>query len=130
MDEVWRDMFEKARHLAGKRDVSSRIQAGSVAACVESASRRFYTGVCVDTKCHLGICAERSALVHMIADGESAVRRVLAVRASGKVIPPCGACREFLAELMPKSYKSVEVMLDYAKGTIVTLGELTPHWWF
>lgn len=47
----------------------------------------------------------------------------------GKEIPPCGACREFMTQLMPENYRSIEIMLDYEKEKIVTLGELTPEWW-
>lgn len=47
----------------------------------------------------------------------------------GKAIPPCGACREFMTQLMPENYRSIEIMLDYEKEKIVTLGELTPEWW-
>ena len=73
--------------------------------------------------------AERNAIFHMITNGENALLRVIAVDRSGKAIPPCGACREFMAQLMPDSYHSFEIMLDYEKGKIVTLGSLTPEWW-
>ncbi|MEI3405582.1 MAG: hypothetical protein V8Q79_03125 [Christensenellales bacterium] len=41
----------------------------------------------------------------------------------------CGACREMMTQLMPKTYRDVEIVLDYESGRIVTLGELTPEWW-
>lgn len=63
--------------------------------------------------CTLGICAERNALFHMLTHGEDAFRRVVAVNWDGKVLPPCGACRELMTQLMPETYKSVEVLLDY-----------------
>lgn len=96
---------------------------------IESASGRTYVGVCVDGACTLGICAERNAVFNMLTNGEDAIRREVAVNWDGKVMPPCGACREFMAQLMPEEYKNVEVMLDYEKNEIVTLGALTPHWW-
>lgn len=65
----------------------------------------------------------------MITHGESEIRRVIAVNWDGKVMPPCGACREMMTQLMPKTYRDVEIMLDYESGRIVTLGELTPEWW-
>lgn len=86
-------------------------------------------GVCVDTACTLGICAERNAIFNMITNGESAIRRVIAVNGEGKAIPPCGACREMMTQLMPDNYRDVQVMLDYETCRVVSLGELTPDWW-
>ena len=65
----------------------------------------------------------------MLTCGEDAIRRVVAVNWDGKAMPPCGACRELLAQLMPGDYRAVEVMLDYENDRIVTLGQLTPEWW-
>ena len=65
----------------------------------------------------------------MITHGESEIRRVIAVNWDGKAMPPCGACREMMTQLMPKTYRDVEIMLDYESRRIVTLGELTPEWW-
>ena len=111
------------------REVSRLIEAGGVAAAVESVSGKIYVGVCVDTACTLGVCAERNAIFNMITNGENAIRRVIAIDHDGKAIPPCGACWEFMTQLMPDDYRNIEVMLDYEKGEIVTLGELTPRWW-
>ncbi len=105
------------------------IEAGGVAAAIESISGKIYVGVCVDTACTLGICAERNAIFHMITNGENAIRRVIAINSAGKAIPPCGACREFMTQLMPDSYRTVEIMMDYETNKVVTLGELTPEWW-
>ncbi len=96
---------------------------------MESASGRIYTGVCVDTSCTLGICAERNALFNMITNGEGEVLRVLALMPDGSCAAPCGACREFIAQLMLGRYQDVEVMLDYSAQRVVTMGGLTPEWW-
>ncbi len=130
MNEIWNQLYRAAFDTLNPRMVSPMMEAGGVAAAVESISGKIYTGVCVDTACTLGVCAERNAIFHMIACGENAIRRVVAVGSDGKVVPPCGACREFMAQLMPDCYPSVEILLDYAAGQIVTLGQLTPRWWF
>ena len=104
------------------------IEAGGVAAAVESVSGKIYVGVCIDTACTLGVCAERNAMFNMITNGENAIRRVIAVDCNGKAIPPCGACRAFMTQLMPDDYCAIEIMLDYERGRIVTLGDLTPEW--
>lgn len=129
MDKIWSKLYAEARAVLKPRKVSGIIEAGGVGAAIESASGRIYVGVCVDGACTLGICAERNAVFNMLTNGEDAIRRVVAVNWDGKVMPPCGACRELMAQLMPEGYKNVEVMLDYEKNEIVTLGALTPHWW-
>lgn len=83
----------------------------------------------MDTSCALSICAERNAIFHMITNGENEIKRVLAIMPDGRTVGPCGACREFMTQLMPRRYQSVEVMLDYEAEKIVKLGELTPEWW-
>ncbi|MBA1392357.1 cytidine deaminase [Lactobacillus sp. XV13L] len=105
------------------------MEAGGVAAAVLGASGQIYTGVCIDTACGLGVCAERNALFNMITQGETRIARVLAVMSNGKTGAPCGACREFIVEMMEKDYRSVEVMLDYKQGKVALMGELTPEWW-
>ena len=100
-----------------------------MAAALESASGAIYTGICVDGACTLGICAERNALFSLLTHGESAIRRMVAVNWNKTVLPPCGACRELVTQLMPEGYRSVEVMLGWEPPRIVTLGELTPDWW-
>lgn len=47
----------------------------------------------------------------------------------GRTGAPCGACRELMVQLMPETYKDIEVMLDYGQRKIARLGELTPEWW-
>lgn len=129
MDCVWNDLYEAARKVLKPRDVSKIIEAGGVVAAVESVSGKIYVGVCVDTACTLGVCAERNAIFNMITNGEDEIRRVIAIDRDGKAIPPCGACREFMTQLMPENYRNIEIMMDYEKNRVVTLGELTPEWW-
>ncbi len=129
MEAIWNQLYDAAKTVLNPRQVSSIIEAGGVAAAIESVSGRIYTGVCVDSACTLGICAERNAMFHMITCGENAIRRVIAIDREGRAIPPCGACRELMTQLMPNEYKTIEVMMDYETGRVVTLGELTPEWW-
>ena len=129
MEKIWNDLHKAAVNVLKPRDVSRMIEAGGVAAAVESISGKIYTGVCVDTACTLGICAERNAIFNMITNGEDAIRRVIAVDRDGNAIPPCGACREFMTQLMPEDYREIEIMMDYENNRVVTLGDLTPEWW-
>ena len=129
MKQIWRKLYQAAKAVQNPRDISERISAGGVAAAIESAGGKIYTGVCIDTSSSLGICAERNAIFNMITNGENEIRRVLAIMPNGKTGAPCGACREFMAQLMIGKYESVEIMLDYEHEKVVTLAELTPDWW-
>ena len=128
-DDIWEEMYQKAVMVQDGRKVSDYVEAGGVAAAVLSASGRIYTGVCVDTCSTLGICAERNAIFNMLTNKEQEIKKVLAVMPDGHTGPPCGACRELMVQLMPKTYQKIEIMLDYEKKQVVTLGELTPKWW-
>ncbi len=129
MDEIWNTLYTAAKAVLKPRNVSEIIEAAGVGAAVESVSGKIYVGVCIDGACTLGICAERNAIFNMITNGEDSIKRVIAVNWDGKVLAPCGACRELMTQLMPKEYRNIEVMLDYEGNRVVTLGELTPEWW-
>ena len=88
-----------------------------------------YTGVCIDTSSTLGICAERNAIFNMITNGEQEIEKVIAILPDGSSGAPCGACRELMVQLMPEKYKGIQIMMDYGKERVITLGELTPEWW-
>lgn len=128
-DDMWDEMYRRASAVQNDRNVSEYIEAGGVAAAVLSASGKIYTGVCVDTCATLGICAERNAIFNMLTNGEQEIKKVLAIMPDGHTGAPCGACREFMVQLMPENYKEIEILLDYEKKRVVTLGELTPEWW-
>lgn len=129
MSEIWTKLYDEALKVLKPRKVSEMLETAGVAAAVESISGKIYVGVCVDGGCTLGICAERNAIFNMLTNGEDAIKRVVAVNWDGKVLAPCGACSELMAQLMPDKYREIEVMMDYEKGEIITLGELTPRWW-
>lgn len=126
---IWKKMLEAAKAVQDGRHISDYVEAGEVAAAVESATGRIYTGVCVDTACTLGICAERNAIFNMLTNGEHRIRRVLAVMPNGKNGAPCGACRELMVQLMPQDYGDIEIMLDIESMKTAHLSELTPEWW-
>lgn len=129
MDSIWKTLYDSAKAVQKSRKISDYITAGEVSAAIFSKSGKIYTGVCIDTCSTLGICAERNAIFNMITNGENQISKVLAMLPEGKTCVPCGACRELMIQLMPDSYKSIEIMLDYQKCKIITLGEITPEWW-
>ena len=50
----------------------------------------------------LSLCAERAALCQAIAAGQQQFRLIAVVAGEdGRLVTPCGACRQFLAEFLP-----------------------------
>ncbi|MCI8554015.1 MAG: cytidine deaminase [Clostridiales bacterium] len=129
MKDIWEALYQAAAEVQQERRISEYVEAGGVAAAILSKSGKIYTGVCIDTSCTLGICAERNAIFQMITHGEQEIQKVIAVMPGGRTGAPCGACRELMAQLMPGSCRQIEIMLDYEKKKIMTLGELIPEWW-
>lgn len=129
MEKIWTELYSAAKAAQNARKISDYVTAGEVSAAILSGSGRIYTGICVDTCSTLGICAERNAIFNMLTNGESEIKKVVAVLPNGKTGAPCGACRELMVQLMTESYKDVEIMLDYEQEKVITLGELTPEWW-
>lgn len=129
MGAIWEELYEAAKQVQNGRKISDYVEAGGVAAAILSSTGKIYTGVCIDTCSTLGICAERNAIFSMITNGEHEIAKVIAIMPDGRTGAPCGACRELMVQLMPHTYQEIEIMLDYHKGKIVTMGELTSEWW-
>ena len=74
-----------------------------VGACLLAAKGRVFTGCNVENASYgLTVCAERVALWKAISEGESDFVRMIVASGSGRPAPPCGACRQFLAEFAPE----------------------------
>ncbi len=109
MDKIWEEMYAAAKAVLAPRRISEYVTAGEVSAAVLSKSGKIYTGVCIDTCSTLGICAERNAIFNMITNGENEIERVLCIPPVEGKGAPCGACRELMVQLMPESYKDIEI---------------------
>lgn len=127
-DSVWDELYEKAKNVRNSRDVSGMINAGGVGVAILTEGHNIYTGVCIDTACSLGMCAERNAIANMITNGEEKIEKLVCVDSKGKVGFPCGACREFLMQLSRDS-KDIEILKNIETKEVIKLKELVPNWW-
>lgn len=125
---IWDTLYEKALEVQNARVISPFVDAGGVAAAILSKNGNIYVGVCIDTSCSLGMCAERNAIANMITHGEHEIDKVVAVMPDGRVGFPCGACREFMMQLSVDG-RDIEILTDKDTYSTVTLGELMPDWW-
>ncbi len=127
-DGTWDKLYIAARKVQHGRKISSLIEAGAVSAALLTTKGTIYVGVCVDTACSLGMCAERNAIANMITNGESQITKIVAVMPDGKAGMPCGACREFMMQL-GKEAGEIEILCDYETKRAAKLKTLIPDWW-
>ncbi len=121
------DLIQQAKKHLGEFQLSAEwMTAGSVSAAILSSSGRIYTGICIDVGCSIGFCAEHAAIAEMLKARETRIEKVVAITTGGKVLPPCGRCREFMMQINSEN-QHTEVLLE--GGTSLTLDELLPHRW-
>ena len=70
-----------------------------VGAAVQDESGRLFTGCNIESASYgLTICAERVAVFKALSEGAGSLKRIAVVADTGKLTPPCGACRQILWE--------------------------------
>lgn len=102
----------------------------SVGAALLTKSGKLYLGANIENAAHSpGLCAERVAFAKAVSEGE---REFAAIAVSGgkrgeasrDIFPPCGVCRQVMAEFCKSDF---EIILgDEDNPTVRTLGELLP----
>ena len=118
------ELIEIADRLVGNFDPSRDCSAGSVASALETVAGNVYTGICVDTHCSMGFCAEHAAVAEMLKARESHIRTIVAVTHPEGIIPPCGRCRELLWQV---DDRNCDVRVIVAGDRAISLSELLPQ---
>ena len=121
------ELISEAKKYVGEFKLSSDwMTAGSVSAALSTPSGKIYTGICIDVASGIGFCAEHSAIAQMLKDRETRIEMVIAVDYEGRILPPCGRCREFML-LINKENENTRVVIEMEKT--VPLKELLPYRW-
>ena len=85
-----------------------------------------YTGCNVENVAYPeGTCAEAGAIAAMVAAGERRIEEVVVIADSPDPVPPCGGCRQKLAEFADGDVRVTMATMDGAQKT-VTVAELLP----
>ncbi|MBI2251688.1 MAG: cytidine deaminase [Armatimonadetes bacterium] len=96
-----------------------------VGAALLTSKGKIYTGTNVENvSLGLSICAERAAIFKAITDSEKNFLALAIVADTFKLISPCGACRQVMAEFN----KNLKIIMANLKGEkkIVSLAKLLP----
>jgi cytidine deaminase len=90
-----------------------------VGAALRAASGAIYSGCNVENVAYPeGTCAEAGAIAAMVAAGETVISEVLVIADSPDPVPPCGGCRQKIAEF---AAQSVPVTLTTTDGATLTM---------
>jgi len=95
-----------------------------VGAALLTADGKVYHGCNIENAAYsMTNCAERTALFKAVSEGVKNFTVLAVVADTDRPVPPCGACRQVIAELCPKDMK---VVLTNLKGDIkeLTIEEL------
>ncbi len=120
------ELVRRAAEVAVARRHGSDCEAGGVGAALETDSGQCFVGVCIDVPCGIGFCAEHAAIAAMVTAGQSRVKRIVAVTCEGRIVPPCGRCRQFLLSVNDGN-TATDVVLG--PNEILTLEALMPRRW-
>lgn len=123
---MFRELIELARAKLRVQEFSGKVSCGQVSAAIETASGQLFSGVCIDTSCSLGICAERNAIGTMVTEQEFKITKLVCIKGN-EFIFPCGACQELLMQLHPENAE-LEILVN-DNGSTLKLKELMPYWW-
>ncbi len=97
-----------------------------VGAAIRGADGAVYQGCNVENVAYPeGTCAEAGAIAAMVASGETRIAEVLVIADSPSPVPPCGGCRQKIAEF---AAPDVKVTLATTGGLerVMTVAELLP----
>lgn len=128
-NNIWNELYNKALEKQKMCDISNKFfDAGGVSSAILTKEGNIYTGVCIDTSCGLGMCAERNAISTMITNGEHEILKVVCIGSEGNFMMPCGACMEYMMQLSDES-ENIEILKNLETKEFVKLKELIPTWW-
>ena len=121
-EELIKIAFETCHPLILDEDFSS----GEVGCALIAENEKIYTGVCIDLACGLGFCAEASAIAEMLKDGETRIKKVVAVSNNKRILPPCGRCREMMIQINRQNLETVVLVSGNERRLLKDL--LPSHW--
>ncbi len=109
-----KELFEQAFKVQKKAySPYSKFQVG--AALVDDQGQ-IHVGCNVENSSFGGtICAERAAITAMVSQGGKSFNKIVIVTSTPQGTPPCGICRQVLAEFC-KDPKKTEILIATPKG--------------
>ena len=77
MDGEFDKLLQEAKKYAGKRILSDYTYCGHVSCALMSSTGKIYSGININSKCAFGNCAEHAAILEMLKNGESEIKKIV-----------------------------------------------------
>lgn len=124
---TFEELYKLAFSVSNETLKTKDCEIGSVGCALESETGNVYLGKNIDMSCSLGMCAERNAISNMLTKEVKKISKIVVVHKSGKVMLPCGACREFMLQLGDLT-EETELLLSLEPYKTVKIVDLLPNW--
>ena len=99
--------------IAAKKNSYSPYSRFRVGAALQATDGKIKTGCNVENSSYgLAICAERIAIFNAVSEGHKEFSALAIASDSEDFVPPCGACRQVIIELMP----GIQIILANKEG--------------
>ncbi len=97
-----------------------------VGAAIRATSGTVHTGCNVENVAYPeGTCAEAGAIAAMIAAGDTRIAEILVIADSPTPVPPCGGCRQKIAEFADQAV-TVTLCTTDGLSKVMTVADLLP----
>jgi cytidine deaminase len=114
-----KELIENARAIITKRFKENYHHIG---AALRTKSGKVFSAVHLEAYVgRVAICAEAIAIGMAAAAGDTDIETIVAVNSNGRVIPPCGICRELISDY------SSDCKVIITEVESVSIGELLPR---
>lgn len=114
-----KELIENARSIINKRFKEDFHHVG---AALRTKSGKVFSSVHLEAYVgRVAVCAEAIAIGMAAAAGDTELETIVAVDRKGRVVPPCGMCRELISDYAP----GCKVII--AEAQIMTISQLLPR---
>ncbi|MCA9485596.1 MAG: cytidine deaminase [Nanoarchaeota archaeon] len=119
-------LVEEAKKIILKSRPVNLNDTGDIGVALVTSKGNIFSGVSIGHVCGIGSCAEYQAIGSMISNGEKEIKTLIAVSLNGRIVPPCGKCREMMYQTCKKNLNAYIAISNTKK---VKLMELLPLPW-
>ncbi len=126
------DDLYKAIEIAKNTRKNAHASFYYVGSCLVTKNGKFYSGCNIENDGIQSICAERTAFVKALSEGESEFSYIVVVGAlkDASVLEkclPCGYCRQFMNQYVDGDFKIYTCFGENDEIESYTIHELLPH---